>query len=132
MGDVIKLGSIAVDRFTGIKTISGLCLLNTYNTMELPIGTPYQVGAITIFKSGLVMYNSDTAGARVTIGYGDSIVASSATPPTNYVAICRYLPVEVANRGYESTGYLYIPSGKYPCITSVIGSGSMMISGIEE
>jgi len=132
MGKVIKFGTIALDEFTGIKSISGSVTDNNYDSLEVPVGTKYQVPADKIFRIGLILYCSEKAPTKISIGYGDTAVTDSAVAPVNPVTIIRNLSLEIADKQYRENIYMFVPPLKYPFIKSSNQSMCCDIVGIEE
>jgi len=132
MGKVIKLGTIHVDTFTGVKSLSGESAKDLYQTLQKPVGTNYQIPADVTFFMGSVQYNSDTVKAKFEIGYGDDEVNGSAVPPTNAITLISGIPVETADLNYDKSIFILIPEGKYPFVHAVDGYINMNVLGIEE
>ena len=132
MKRLYKIGLIAQDTNAGIKTCAGYAQSGNYTTLQMPIGTFYQVALDKIYSIGEIHYNGDTVGSDVQIGYGDTSVNNSAVPPTNNVNLTDLLPIEVANRAFIDEIYLEILAGKYPYIRAIGGEIYCHVMGIEK
>ncbi len=132
MGKIYSAGSIAVDTLdTGIS-LCAIASNGNYTTFEKPVGTPHQVPAGELLTIGLVIFSSAIARGSIEIGYGDSTVDDSGTPPTNYVSLVKELPVQTADAINEVKAFIKIPSEKYPCIRALTAEGNCIILGIQE
>jgi len=66
-----KLGSLAQDTRTGLKTIFKLGLVGKYNTLEAPQDTDYQVPADAVFYFTRIACIGDAANTVIQFLYGD-------------------------------------------------------------
>ncbi|MEE9572506.1 MAG: hypothetical protein V3W20_05635, partial [Candidatus Neomarinimicrobiota bacterium] len=122
MGKIRDFGSIIDDteapgKMPGIMTTSG-----DYSSLELPVGTKYQVPEGCRFEIGKVMHFGSTVNAKISFGYGDDTVTDSATPPTNFVRLVESFPVDNAGIIYVNDIFMYVPELKYPAIQCVGGA----------
>ena len=131
MGDILSFGTIASDSFEGAKEIFGQASAGNYDSLQLPLGVPYEVPAGKKFIIGKVDFSGSLAGTRIYVGYGDNSVSDSGSPPGNYKEMSNLFPCTVAQTHYPDFKYIEIPVGKYPCIRSVGGVGTSHALGIE-
>lgn len=132
MSITIKIGCIAKDTWENLKTILCYADVGKYTSLQMPVGTFYQVGIGKILRTGLVIMQSDINFGRVKVGYGDDTVDNSVTAPTNFVALTCEIGMNTAYIKEECPLYLKIPSGKYPCIYSGNGTSNVVVMGYEE
>jgi len=111
--------------------IGANALKDEYESFEMPVGTKFQVPALTIFDVGKALYSGDDVKTKISIGYGDDSVSASATPPTNYIELLEMIPINDALFLYEVAIYIYIPAGKYPCAFFTGGAGNIRLFGQE-
>lgn len=132
MSVTIKIGLLAKDTYDNLYMVGANALDTKFSSFNYPQGSPFQVEFGKILRCGLVIYASDSTGTYFAIGYGDDNVQDSATPPTNYVALTEWLPIESANKNIKSDIWLKIPSGKYPCIQSFGGNSIVHLFGFQD
>lgn len=127
----VDIGSIAVDTFNGVKTLTSRASSGNYDSFQMPLNTFYQVPTGKIFHIGQLQFFSDNTNIVVRIGYADTSVDNSVSAPTNVVYLCDWLPINIAYEMEKLNRYYYIPSEKYPFIKSLTGDVGMDIRGIE-
>lgn len=131
MKRLYKLGTLAQDIRTGIKTIFKTGLVDKYNTLEAPKDTDYQVPADRKYYITRINCNGDAAGTIVRILYGDDAVSDSAVAPTNPVYITPFYKCCAANVCYCHDVFFEVPAGKYPAIHIQTGNAIVEVQGVE-
>lgn len=126
-----KLGSLAQDTRTGLKSIFKLGLVGKYNTLEAPQGTDYQVPAATIYYITRIACVGDAANTVIQLLYGDDAVSDSAVAPTNPVYISPFFKCCTADICYPRDIFYEVPAGKYPAIHVTIGNAIVEVQGLE-
>ena len=126
-----KIGSLVQDSVAGLKALAAFATATNYMTLEIPVGTDYQVPVGKTFYITKVSYSVSTANEHVIIGYGDTGIPDQAAPPTNYVALTAYLQAPAAYTIYERDLFLAIPAQKYPCVKAGTAGLYALIHGIE-
>ena len=126
-----KLGSLAQDTRTGLKTIFKLGLLGKYNTLEAPQDTDYQVPTGAVFNITRIACIGDAANTVVQILYGDTAVSDSAVEPTNPVYITPPYRCCVADICYPRDVFFEVPALKYPAIKVTIGNAIVEVQGLQ-
>lgn len=132
MSIAVDLGIFAIDTLVGVKCLSAQASSNNYDGFEKPVGTKYQVPLGKVFRIGMLQFAGSTVNAKMTIGYGDTPVTDSSTPPTNAVLLLPSLPVPVSKEINTLKILLNIPSEKYPFIMATGGLMSVIVCGLEE
>jgi len=127
-----NLGAIALDDLSVIKHLSALASAGNYSTLEIPVDTEYQVPAGNKFVVGKIQAKSLVADVSFRIGYGDTIVNDSGTPPTNFIELTQPYPIVLVNGIEEINLIIEIPVGKYPCIRAVGGTALLEVEGYEQ
>lgn len=132
MSVTIKIGILAKDTWDNLNMICGYVTSGNYTSLQSPIGTYYQVGPGNILRATAFCFQSPIAGAGVQIGYGDTSVNLSASPPTNPVIMTSWIVQETANKINKVELWIKIPSGKYPFIKATGGDIVASLMGFEE
>lgn len=126
-----KLGALAQDHRTGLKTIFAAAAKDKFSTLEQPLGTDYQVGANKSFYISSIIFYGDTAKTILRVLYGDDGVNESAVPPTNPVYITPFYQAPVVGEDHHHEILVEAPTGKYICIEAQVGAGVCEVQGIE-
>lgn len=129
-------GSYGSDLPDGIRSLlAETSAANLFTTLQSPEGTNYQVPAGKTFFITKIIWTGTAIGNAVVIGYGDSAVVNSATPPTNPQNVTGstigVFKIRVANEVLRENLMIAIPVGKFPFIKSIGGAVSVQIEGIE-
>lgn len=126
-----KLGSLAQDTRTGLKSIFKTGLVDKFNTLEAPKATDYQVPADKTYYITRISCVGDAANTLVRILYGDDAVENSAVAPTNPVYITPFFKCCTADVCYCHDVFYEVPTGKYPAIELQTGNGIVEVGGLE-
>jgi len=126
-----KLGSLAQDTRTGLKTIFKAVLKDDFDTLQFPLGTNYQVPAGKTFYISAIIFVGDTDKTIMRVLYGDDVVTASATPPTNAVYVTPFYKAPVMDIDHHHETLIEIPSLKYPAVEFQTGNGTVEIQGLE-
>ena len=126
-----KLGSLAQDTRTGLKTLFVNSLNAKYDTLEYPSGTPYQVPAAKTFYITRLLMRTSLANSYLTLYYGDNAVSGAAAPPANGVKISTAYIIPTALVLYDIEIFKEIPAEKYPCVNALIGTVAIEVYGLE-
>lgn len=126
-----RIGSLAQDAITGIRTIFCTPANTHYMTLESPVGIDYQVPAGKTFYMAGALFRTDTAGSGFVVGYGDVGVPSQVGAPANWKQMSTAIYTSPANISVPVNFFIAIPTGKYPCIKASGGFCHMHIFGVE-
>jgi hypothetical protein len=126
-----KLGSLATDTRTGLKSIFVSGTKDLFDTLQQPLGTDYQVPPATVFYITALIFHADTAKTLIHIGYGDDAVNASAVPPTNPVYVSPFYNAAVVDVHNHHECFYEIPAGKYPFIECLVGAGVAEVQGLQ-
>lgn len=126
-----KLGSLAQDTRTGLKTIFKLGLKDKYNTLEAPQDTDYQVPAGAVYYMTRIACIGDAANTVIQFLYGDDAVSDSAAAPTNPVIITPPYRCCTADICYPHDVFFEVPAGKYPAIHVTVGNAIAEVQGLQ-
>jgi len=132
MTTAFRLGSLAQDAVTGIKSLCALVTASSrYMSLESPVGTDYQVPAGKTFYITKMHYSGVDASIGFVIGYGDTGVADGAAAPTNPVQLTQMHRGASAFIEYSADVFLAIPAAKYPYIQWQSGYILLNVEGLE-
>lgn len=126
-----KLGALATDASTGLKTLFKSVVKDDFDTLQQPLGSDYQVPPNKTFKISAVIFEGDTAKSKMRILYGDDVVSASNVPPANAVYVSPFYSAPVAGVDHHHETYIEIPENKYPAVEFQVGSGVVEIQGVE-
>lgn len=136
----VSIGRVTVPQALAenIRVLSTATLAPTsgnYDSFDNTIGTSYLVPASRFLASEFHVAGDLSSDLLVEIGYGDTHVEDSATPPTNAVIIGYWTWQAGGDHHDEEFTYLF-PAGVYPYARVVISSGgsstgTVMIYGVE-
>ncbi len=112
-----KHGGLITDDDSGLIHLQATSNGGNYSTFLNEDGTPYAAGFGKKFKAVRVVHSHDLAGARFSIGYGDTNVQFAAVAPTNFKGSYSYALSSTAAFKLEDVPWHQLfPTGKYPCI----------------
>lgn len=131
MKRLYKLGLLAQDTSSGLKSLSTIADEPKYSTLQLPYLTDYQVPAGKQFFITQLQLVSGIAGGLIVMCYADTGVQQSVSPGENNVVIWRSIVLQEANKIYPVELFFPVPSGKYIAIRATGGRGYAFVSGVE-
>lgn len=132
----IKIGLWARDTHDGLKMFANNINNNSYDTFEQPIGANYQVPSGKILRCSLIRYEQQLilfqARSYLFIGYGDTAVDNSGSPPANLVRLTPNINSNTTYKNSEKNIWVEIPSEKYPVVFAGLGFLDISVFGYEE
>lgn len=94
---------------------------------QVPVGKKF----IILQVGGAV--NAAAAMIYCGIGYGDTSVSNSGPAPTNEIGVSTqaYLLCNNTGLGVETSTYIEVPAGKYPCCKPTGAAAAVRVVGVE-